>query len=246
MALTITPTELQIRTALRGFLVSVLPTGVDVILGQENRVPEPATPSFAVIWPLRRLRLATNLHTFSDCFFDGEITGTSMVVGTVEGLPLAPGRQVFGPGVAANTVIVSGPGGGAGTYVVAPSQNVPDAILSAGAATFTMQGSKIYQIDVHSAPPNVGPDASDMATTISTMFRDPYATEYFAATEYPLAPITADDGRQMPFTNAEEQFETRWVVECTMQANQTVAGVPAEFADSATFSSVNVDEAFPP
>lgn len=248
MALSITPTEMQVRTALRGFLVSVLPTGVDVLLGQQNRIPEPSYPAYTVIWPLRHKRLATNLHSFEDCFFPGTIAGTAMMVGTVTGLPLAIGRQVFGPGVAPGTVIT----GGSGTsWQVSPTQNVSPGTFSAGAATFTMQTGLTYQFDSHGAPPSpnssvLTPESTDMARVVSTMFRDSFATAFFAGTGYPVAPIAVDEGREVPWSNAEEQFEMMWVQEAYLQANFMVSGVPAEFADSATFSSINVDVMFPP
>jgi len=248
MALSITPTETQVRAALKGFLVSVLPPGVEVLLGQQNRIPEPQATAYAVIWPLRHRRLATNLHSFQDCFFEGTIAVNTMTVGTVHGLPLAVGRQVFGPGVTPGTVITGGSGN---VWTVAPAQTVADGILSAGAATFVMQTHLTYQIDSHGAPPApnnpvAGPDATDMARTISTMFRDAYATELFAATGFPIAPISVDEGQEVPWTNAEEQYEFRWVQEARLQCNFSVSGVPAEFATSADFSSVNVDVMFPP
>jgi len=90
-----------------------------------------------------------------------------MTAGPVKGFN-CPGRVVYGPGVSAGTVIVSGPtDGGAGSYEVFPSQTVPDATLSAGAATFTQQTEIVFQLDVHSG--NLL-DSSDMAQVISTMF----------------------------------------------------------------------------
>jgi len=248
MSLTVTPTEMQVRAALRGFLVSVLPAGVDVVLGQQNRTPEPrsANSSYGVIWPMRRRRLATNLTAFQDSKFPGSIAGAVMTVGTVTGLPLAAGRQVFGPGVASNTVIT----GGSGTsWQVSPTQNVSPGTFSAGAATFTMQSEVVYQLDLHSKSPNdptPGADASDMSEVVIAMFRDAYATQFFAAQGITATPLYIDEGQQVPFLNAEEAYETRWVHEVRMQANQTVSGVPAEFADSAIFTGVNVDVAFPP
>lgn len=248
MALSITPSETDVRTALKAFLVSVLPSGVEVLLGQQNRIPEPQETAYVVIWPMRHRRLATNLHSFQDCFFDGAIAGNTMTIGTVQGLPLAAGRQVFGPGVVPGTVITGGSGN---VWTVAPTQAVADGILSAGAATFVMQTHLTYQIDSHGAPPApnnpvAGPDATNIARTITTMFRDAYATELFAATGFPIAPISVDEGQEVPWTNAEEAFEFRWVQEARLQTNFTVSGVPAEFAMSADFSSVNVDEMFPP
>jgi hypothetical protein len=235
----ISPTEQQIDTALVGFLASVLPGGTPVILGQLNRVPQPQPGNHVVLWPLRRDRLATNIDGWQDCYFDASISGTSMLVGTVAGLPLAPGRIVYGPGVAINTTIVSGPsGGGSGTYVVSPSQTVGDETMSAGAATFMQQTEVTYQLDVHAPTPQ---PASDMAQAITTMFRDTYATQYFAAQGFAVRPLVADQARQVPFINAEDQYESRYVIEARMQTNQTISGVPAQFADSAVLTVVDAD-----
>lgn len=61
----ITPTEDDIFAALRSFLQNVLPpvdsaTGFVVVVGQENRVPEPKGSNYIVFWPLRMPRLSTN------------------------------------------------------------------------------------------------------------------------------------------------------------------------------------------
>jgi hypothetical protein len=56
----ITPTEDDVFTALRAFLVSVLPDGpVEVVQGQDNRVPEPRAASYVTMMPLRIPQLST-------------------------------------------------------------------------------------------------------------------------------------------------------------------------------------------
>lgn len=60
-ALPIDLIEDVLMTALRTFLLSVLPDGVEVFQGQANRVPEPIGPDFIVMTPIGRLRLATNV-----------------------------------------------------------------------------------------------------------------------------------------------------------------------------------------
>jgi hypothetical protein len=55
----ITPTEDEVFTALRAFLVSVLPAGVEVIQGQDNRVPEPRAASYVTMTPLRIPQLSS-------------------------------------------------------------------------------------------------------------------------------------------------------------------------------------------
>lgn len=57
-------TETAIDTALRTFLIAILPSGIEVVRGQANRVPEPVADDYVVFWPLRRARLATNEDTW--------------------------------------------------------------------------------------------------------------------------------------------------------------------------------------
>ena len=248
MPMTVSPSETDIQTALRSFLLSVLPTGTDCVLGQINRVPEPAASDFVVYWPIMRKRLATNEDTFSDCEFTASIvttigTTTMLVtaIGSNNGVALRSGAQIFGPTVTAGTVIVSqltGTPGGIGTYKVSPSQTAASQIMSGGGATFRQQTEITYQVDVHSA--NVG-DSCNMAQAVSTMWRDAYATQLMQASNANVTPLYASDPRQVPYINAEDQYETRWIVDILMQANQTVSGAPAQFADSADITAIDVD-----
>lgn len=52
--------------ALRAFLLSVLPAGVEVIRAQDNRVPQPLAADFVVMTIIARGRLATNTVTYDD------------------------------------------------------------------------------------------------------------------------------------------------------------------------------------
>ena len=74
----------------------------------------------------------------------------------------------------------------------------------------------------------------------------PNAVDFFSAANASVAPFFADDPRQMPYVNDQNQVEMRWVVEAHLQANQTVSGVPQEFASAATVTIVDVDAAYPP
>jgi hypothetical protein len=251
MALNVSPGENDIQTALRGFLLSVLPDGSDAILGQLNRVPEPSASDFVVMWPIRRRRFATNVDAFADCEFTASIgpsstTMTVTAVGTNNGIALRAGAQVAGPAVTAGTVISSqltGTPGGIGTYKVSPSQTAASQTMAAGGASYTQQTEVVYQLDVHSA--NVS-DSSNMAQTISTMLRDAYGVQTIQAINANVMPLYASDPRQVPFINAEDQYETRWIVEALLQANQTVSGAPAQFATSADITLYDVDVQSPP
>ena len=64
MPATVDLTETQVFTALRAVLRAILPTSVEVIRGQTNRVPPPAVPDYVVMISNGRLRLSTNLETW--------------------------------------------------------------------------------------------------------------------------------------------------------------------------------------
>lgn len=60
-------TQSAALAALRtGFLLPILPSGVEVVLGQDNRVPPPKGTNFLVMTPLFRARISTNVDTYSD------------------------------------------------------------------------------------------------------------------------------------------------------------------------------------
>lgn len=51
-------TQAEAFTALRAFLLSILPSGTEVIQGQQNRVPTPASANFAVMAITSREKMA--------------------------------------------------------------------------------------------------------------------------------------------------------------------------------------------
>lgn len=59
-----TPDEEALFVAIRAWLLSVLPDGVEVFQAQENRVPEPIGPDFVMMTMRSQTRLATNLETW--------------------------------------------------------------------------------------------------------------------------------------------------------------------------------------
>lgn len=60
MTVAISITEDDVLTTLRSFLMSILDPAVEVIRGQDNRVPEPSAVDFIVMTPTHRERIATN------------------------------------------------------------------------------------------------------------------------------------------------------------------------------------------
>lgn len=241
----ITPTEDDIYRALRAFLTDILPSGVGVYKGQVNRVPEPEEDDFVIMTiygPLKRL--ATNEDAAQDVTFIGSIAGTTLTVTEIIRGQILPDARLFGVGVAAGTTVVqqlSGTTGGVGTYEITPTQTVASRQLSTGAQTFMQEVEAAVQLDVH------GNDSGNNAQIISTLFRDEYATAFFSelATGDTISPLHADDPRQMPFLNAEAQYENRYVVEARLQANQTVTR-PQQYADEAVVGLIDVDATYPP
>jgi hypothetical protein len=226
----------QIYIALGNFLQFILPDGVSVVVGQVNRVAEPMG-DFVVMWPLRIPRLSTNLDTPDDCKFEGSIAERVLTVTDVEIGVINSGRAVFGAGVQDQTKIVTqltGDPGGAGTYTVSPIQTVAATTLSAGTIDIQQDTEIVMQIDVH------GPNSTDNAQTISTLFRDDFAVDQFDQAAIAIAPLYADDPRQAPFINAASQYEDRWVVEAHMQVNPVIS-VPQQFSDGVDLTTSNVD-----
>lgn len=243
MVLFVSPTQSQMQIALCQFLQSVLPPGTPVIMMQDNQVPEPQEGNFVALNPVRRLRFATNIASFTDLVVLGSIVGTTMHVDAVAGGPLVTGLPVLGANVAAGTLLgvqQSGPPGGVGDYLVAPSQSLPaQQQFTLGTVQELQKTDLVMQADFH------GPLSSDAAQITTTMFRDSYAVDFFAALPYDVVPLYPDEPRQLPFINAEQNWETRWSVDLHLEANQTVYNVPQQYAASLQLDLISVDAAYP-
>jgi hypothetical protein len=250
------PTQSNVQAALRSFLVSVLPAvgpdgnPVDVIAAQQNRIPEPRGTSFVIMTPMRAERIETNVDSYQDANFTGSITGTVMTITAVD--PRFPngtirvGSAISGVGVAAGTTVaaVLTGTGQIGTYTVAPSQTISARALSAGGQQIQQAQKWWFQLDFHGDPAR---DISgDMATVVSTLLRDAFGVRQFAdqVPNYGVAPLHADDPRQTPFFNDQQQVENRWVLEAVLQANAVVS-VPQQFADAVDLGLISVDATYP-
>lgn len=241
MAFEFAPSEDDIGAVLRSFLASVLPDNMPVIFGQINRTPEPGASDFVVMTPLRQDRIETNIDEFDDVSFTGQISGMTLTVTEVNFGMLSIGAPVFGVDVLPNTKITAlGTGtGGEGTYTINNSQNIASRAMGAGGETITQPCQLTWQLDVH------GPSSSNNAARIATMFRDEYAVNKFAETSNSVVPLYCEEPRQMPFINAEEQYEYRWVVGAVMQANFAMTKIPQQFAASLSVNTINVEAEYP-
>lgn len=244
--MTPSPTESNVRAALRSFLLDVLPSGTEVIVAQQNRVPEPRVGSFVLMTPLRLERLETNIDSSADVRFTGSISGTTLTVTEMDFGTILVGATVFGVGVTANTKIMAlGTGtGGTGTYTVSPSQTVASETLSAGSKIIEQHEIFVMQLDFHS---DALGDSADMATVVAMTMRDEYAADQFAnqVPYYGVVPLYADDPAQRVFVNDSSQYESRWVVDAMLQANPIIV-VPQQYADAVDVDVVSVEAEFPP
>ena len=183
---------------------------------------------------IMRDRIETNYSVYTDVCFTGSTSGTVLTVTAIQFGTIAPGAPLFGVGVASGTTItgiLTGIGG-VGTYSLSTSQTLSSRTLAAGQTTLTQPVKVTVQLDFHSA--NVG-DSADMVATISTLFRSEIATASFDSSGTGVWPLYADEAKQAPFINAEQQFETRWVLDAVLQSNQVVSW-PLQFASAVTIN----------
>lgn len=221
---------------------ALLATGVEIIQGQISRVPEPVTENFVVMTASRRSRIETNVDDYSDVVFVGSIAGTTMTVTGITRGALTIGALVFGVALLSGTKILSqssGTPGGLGTYFLNTSQTIAGGTKLATGTKIMTQGTEfVILLDCH------GPLAADIAQVISTAFRDEYAATFFSDLNPDISPLYADDPRQVPFINAEQQWEDRWSIEAHIQINPAVS-IPQQFADQLSVTTINVETAYP-
>lgn len=237
------PNQSTIQVALRSFLLSVLPAGVEVIQGQDSLVSEPSGVDFVVMTPITRERLSTNYTAWADCAFTSSANGTTLTVTSVQHGTIADGAPLFWPVTPFSGLTISyqsgGGTGGPGVYTLSGPLTFTGA-FAAGQVVLTQPTRVCVQLDFHSA--NVG-DSSDMVETVSTFFRSEIATDSFdASSGGAVWPLYADDPKQVPFENAEQQFETRWTLDAYLQCNQAVDW-PAQFSETAVVTIVLADGA---
>ena len=241
MQLPQTPLDYDVFVVLRAFLLQVLPSGVEVIKAQVNRAAEPKGQDFVVMTERDKTRLETNIDNMVDCLCVGSISGNVLTITQVSYGTLAAGSPVYGTGVLLNTYITGtlGGTGGTGTYLVNNPQTILSGTIGAGVNQAMQPTEILIQLDVH------GPNSSDNAQVITTLFRDNYAVDFFEANGGAAVPLYADDAKQLPFMNENQQIETRYVIEAHLQSNPVVT-VGQQFASAVQIGLINVDASYPP
>ena len=160
----------------------------------------------------------------------GSISGVTLTVSSILFGTIILGSTLFGVGITSETTIIGPPGtnGKVGTYTLSTSQTVASRKMAAGNAVLTQAIDLSVQMDVHSSSLALG---TDICRTITTAFRDVSSAEYFIENYAGnITPLYADDPRQVPFINDQNQFETRWVITAHLQVNASIY-LPQQFAD---------------
>ena len=103
MSATISLTEVQVLTALRTFLLSIMQSGVEVIRAEINRVPEPEGSDFLIMTPTLRGRIGTNVDTYSGTIDSAPLTLLNVEQSTQTTVQI----DIHGPNGAENAQIVS-------------------------------------------------------------------------------------------------------------------------------------------
>lgn len=104
-ALSVAPTDDAIMTALRAFLIAILPPSVEVIQGQDNRVAEPKVPDFIVMTPMNQVRMATNEDEWSTAIFPPATPPSELLL--TASVMMAVQLDVHGPNAPNNTLLLS-------------------------------------------------------------------------------------------------------------------------------------------
>lgn len=243
MSVSLNLTESNILSALRSYLLTVIPPSIEIVRGLDNRVPEPIGPDFITMTPVLQERIETNVDNYADSAFTGSIAGNTMTITNVLLGALSVGATLFGTGISAGTTVTAlGTGtGGDGTYTVSPAQTLASTTIAAGVQTLMQPVKVTIQLDIH------GPNSADNTQIITTTWRDEYAVEQLALANsgFDLAPLFHSEPKQIPFLNGEQQIEERWIIDLVLQANPIVT-VPQQFASSLEVGLVDVDVVYPP
>ena len=206
--------------------------GITTALGQDNYVPELPDDDFIVATSLNVMRMGTNSHKDRDALFVGSISGDTLTITSVYpdfDKPILIGLKVYGVGVAANTRVIKflTGSGGIGNYQINNTQTLTSRDLAISATEITQPTEWSVQLDVH------GSNSRDNCLKITATFNDQYGVSLFKDSGFNVSPLYATEPHQVPFQNAEQQIENRWVFDLHMQYNPTITA-PAQYFESVT------------
>lgn len=121
-----------------------------------------------------------------------------------------------------------------------PVHSFSDPWPNPGSSTgMVMARDVVIQLDVH------GPASADNVTLLQALSRSFILADVIAAQTPDVAVLYADDPRQAPFDNAENQWEARWTLDLHVQANSLIT-INQDFFAEVTAGVINVDATYPP
>lgn len=122
------------------------------------------------------------------------------------------------------------------TVYVPPEDPTGEALPDDGPLFGTKQTKRSIRYDIQIDC--YGPDADEWSTIIATMFRDEYGCRMLAPV---MQPLHSTDPLQAPLTNAEQQYEQRWMITASVQINPVIT-TAMEFSDSVGIEVINATE----
>lgn len=112
-----------------------------------------------------------------------------------------------------------------------------DAAPAPGPVTAQQSQQITVQLDVY------GPQASDWADILTTLLRDNVGCEALAPA---CAPLYADDPIRAPLTDAEFEYDDRWIVSAVIEYDPIVTTAQTYATVLGPVNLVDVDQEYPP
>ena len=165
-----------------------------------------------------------DLFTALEAFL-GTIVGTALVVQGIQNLVSTPAT-----GYVVMTEILQ-------KALATNTETYQDTLTTTPGTRSVKRSTRVdIQLDFY------GTSAADWAVMASTLLRDPNGCDSLAPN---CQPLYATDARLIPFVNAEQQYEARYVVDAVLQYNPVVT-VSQQFADAVNVTLIEVDKTYPP
>lgn len=251
MSASLPPVTAATTTALRAFLLAVLPPDTPVLLARQNRMAAPIGP-FALMTVLLHQRIATSATRYM---------ATSRVI--LQQQEITVQVSLFGQGAADNAQALSAlfQNGWAAEFFTAFAQNptltssvTPGPLtpgpLTPGPVTPGPANPSFFPA-TSSLPPaslpaslSAAPSAVPPACALSAS--TPPASQPASAPSPRIAPLYAGSARQIPFVNGERQYEEQWQIDLHLQASFALT-LPQPMASAArlVLADVTSPQGFP-
>lgn len=214
MPVSLPPVTAAATTALRAFLLAILPPETPVLLARQNRMAAPDGP-FALMTVLLHQPLATSATRY---------TATSRII--LQQQDMTVQVSLFGPEAADNLHRISTlfQNGWAAEFFTAFHQHGPPPPAACLASPGAPPLSPVPALALALAPaPKPAPAASALPHPAPPR----------------IAPLYAGSARQIPFINGERQYEAQWQIDLHLQASFSLT-LPQPMASAARLALADV------